>query len=174
MKPLLTFSAAVLVVMACNDDITGLGPPSDPATEMFHPSLNITIPAMTKTASGVYYEDLVVGTGVTDSANTDSIYVDYAGYLKTGISFEADTNIRFLLGELIVGFKTGVYGMKEGGRRILVIPSELGYGSRVIKDANNQIKVPRQSTLVFDVTLNKVFNKAPATPASLRASNAGL
>jgi len=71
MKPYVFLFAAAFVAVSCNDAITGLGPPSDPAKETFASSLGVDIATMSKTG-GVFYKDLVVGTGltVTDSAVT--------------------------------------------------------------------------------------------------------
>jgi len=172
MKPLMAFLALTVIVVACNDDITGLGPPSDPAIETFAPSLGVNIGTMLKTPSGVYYTDLVVGTGLQDSAKADSIEVDYAGYLKDGAEFDGDSGVTFIMAGVaapIVGFRTGIYGMREGGRRVIVIPSALGYGGQVRRGDDGQILIPRQSTLVFDIQLLKLYNKVEATPSSVVA-----
>jgi len=156
--------AALVATAACNDDVTGLEPPSNPATETFDPSLAVDIATMSKTSDGVYYRDIIVGTGPEIASNTDSVFTTYAGFLKTGSLFDSGTNVRFLLGFVVPGFRSGLVGMKEGGRRKLVIPSELGYGAESLRDpATGQIKIPRQSTLVFDVQVLKVHNPAPTT-----------
>ena len=157
--------ASLLGASACNGDITGLEPPSNPATETFAPSLGVDISAMTRTPEGVYYLDEVVGAG-DDSvvAETDSMRVTYALYLKDGRLVESGTNVRFMPASLIEGFRIGVTGMKPGGRRKLVIPSELGYGRFTQYEFEDgqvkAIKIPRQSTLIFDVDLHAVFNPA--------------
>ena len=56
--------AALLGAASCNGDITGLGPPSDPTKETFAASLGVDIATMSKTTTGVFYKDLVVGTGL--------------------------------------------------------------------------------------------------------------
>jgi peptidylprolyl isomerase len=155
-----------LLALSCNDEITGLGPPSDPATETFAPSLGVTIASMTKTASGVYYLDLLVGTGAPDTTTTDSITVTYAGFLTNGTEFDKGTSVTFVPAQLILGWRTGMLGMREGGKRKLVIPSALGYGARSVRNADGTIRIPRQSTLVFDVELLKVFNRVDTTATS--------
>jgi FKBP-type peptidyl-prolyl cis-trans isomerase len=67
----------------------------------------------------------------------------------------------FDLDAVIVGFRDGMIGMKVGGKRKLVIPSELGYGNRSRRDFSGGVSIPRQATLVFDVEIKNVFNPAP-------------
>lgn len=163
MKPTaLLLSASLLVASACNDEITGLEPPSDPATETFAPALGVNIAAMSRTVEGVYYLDETVGTGTEVTATTDSLFVTYAGYLKDGKLFDSGTNVKFLPASVIEGFRNGMIGMKVGGRRKLVIPSALGYGGSTVKNTDGTTKIPRQSTLIFDVEILAAHNPAPA------------
>jgi FKBP-type peptidyl-prolyl cis-trans isomerase len=156
---------ALMAAVACNDDITGLEPPSNPATETFAPSLNVDIGQMTKLPNGTYIKDITVGTGAEIVAKTDSIWITYAGFLKDGKLFDSGTNIRFDPAGLIKGMSTGVMGMKVGGERLIVIPSELGYGGVSQRKADGSISIPRQSTLVFRVTLLKLHT-ADSTPGT--------
>lgn len=154
----IAFLLATVALAACNDQITGLEPPSDPSTETFAASLGVDVSQMNTTSSGVFYEDLTVGTGleVTDSVVT--VNVSYALFLKDGKLIESGTNVAFTPGLLITGFRDGLKGMKEGGRRKIVIPSALGYGGSSQRNTDNSIKIPRQSTLIFDITVIKVTN----------------
>lgn len=149
---------ALVVAGACNNQITGLGPPSDPASETFDPSLGIIIAEMTRLESGVYIEDLIVGQGDSVFAETDTVWLTYTGFLKNGEEFDSGTNTRFPLSDVVPGLAFGVQGMKLGGRRMIVIPSELGYGNRSVTQPGtvNPI-IPRQSTLIFRVELLRVF-----------------
>ena len=156
--------ASLLATSACNDDVTGLEPPSDPATETFAPSLGVDIASMSRTPEGVYFEDQVVGTGPQVVSTTDSLRVTYAGYLKDGTLFDSGTNIKFTLLDPIPGFRSGLIGMKQGGKRKIVIPSELGYGRFTQFNLDGTIKIPRQSTLIFDIEVLAVYN--PATPGT--------
>lgn len=162
MKRQIILLAALVAAVSCNSDIVGLEPPSDPASETFAPSLGVDISQMTRTAEGVYYRDVIPGTGLEATATADSVRIIYAGYLKDGKLFDSGTGVRFVLGGLIPGLRIGILGMKEGGRRKVVVPSELGYGRRSRLDADNKILIPRQSTLIFDVDLLTVYNPAPA------------
>ena len=71
--------AALAGAAACNDAVTGLGPPSDPSKETFAASLGVNIADMTRTSSGVYYKDLVVGpdTAALISDKTTSVNATY-------------------------------------------------------------------------------------------------
>ena len=76
--------------------------------------------------------DLIVGTG--DELTSDStLTAHYVGYgATTGQMFDASwvrgEPATFPLANVILGWQGGLLGMQVGGRRLLVIPSELGYG----------------------------------------------
>jgi FKBP-type peptidyl-prolyl cis-trans isomerase FkpA len=163
MKRYVFLLASLAVTAACNGNVTGLEPPSDPATETFAASLGVDIAQMTRLPNGVYYQDIAVGTGpeVTDTAL--SVNVTYAAYLKDGKLVDSGTNTSFVLSGVIPGVRSGLLGMKEGGRRKVVIPSAQGYGGRSQRDNSGKIIVPRQSTLVFDLEVVKVVNPTPTT-----------
>lgn len=157
MKRLLTL-VALAFVGSCNNQITGLGPPSDPATETFDPSLGITISEMTMLESGVYIQDLLVGAGDSVTARTDTVWVNYSGFLKNGEEFDSGVNTRLLPDGVVPGLAIGMIGMKIGGRRMIVIPSALGYGERSVTEPGTVDPViPRQSTLVFRIELLRLF-----------------
>ncbi|MGQ0630718.1 MAG: FKBP-type peptidyl-prolyl cis-trans isomerase [Sporichthyaceae bacterium] len=98
-------------------------------------------------------KDLVVGEGKTAEAS-HTVSVRYVGALYVdGTVFDSswkagDAPIDFPLSGVVPGFAQGIEGMKEGGRRTIVIPSELGYGSRGAGAA-----IPPNATLVFVVDL---------------------
>jgi peptidylprolyl isomerase len=144
MRPLLALSLA-LALAACGDN----GPLTN---DDFDPSLGVDLSQMTKTASGLYYQDLVMGAG-DPSAAGDTVVVDYDGFLTTGNMFDTGT-ITFILGvgQVIPGFDEGVAGMLVGGTRKLVIPPELAYGSA---GAGGGL-IPPNATLVFDVVLTAI------------------
>ena len=108
---------------------------------------------MITTASGLQYEDIKVGTG--DEAKPGmTVEVHYVGTLTDGKKFDSsrDRNDTFKFplgaGRVIKGWDEGVAGMKVGGTRKLVIPSELGYGARGAGGV-----IPPNATLVFEVEL---------------------
>lgn len=161
----LRYSALALVAaIACNNEITGLEPPSDPATETFAASLNVNIAQMTRLPSGNYIQDISSGTGDEVKVETDTVWVSYSGYLKDGTLFDSGTNAKFIPAGLIAGFQNGLIGMKVGGERLIVIPSEQGYGSQTQRNpATGKITIPRQSTLIFRVSLLKLHTPTSGT-----------
>lgn len=101
---------------------------------------------------GLYYVEKVAGTGPA-AANGKTVSVHYTGTLLNGTKFDSSRDrgkpFEFKLGEgqVIKGWDEGIALMKKGGKAILVVPSELAYGSR---DKGN---IPPNSVLVFDVEL---------------------
>lgn len=114
----------------------------------------------TKTPSGLRYRDEKIGSGAK-AEKGKVVVVHYTGWLdeggKPGKKFDSsrDRNEPFDfplgMGRVIAGWDEGVAGMAIGGRRTLIIPSELGYGAR---GAGNVI--PPNATLIFDVELLEV------------------
>jgi FKBP-type peptidyl-prolyl cis-trans isomerase FkpA len=112
---------------------------------------------MNTTPSGLQYEDTVVGDGAVATAGQD-VTVHYTGWLykdgQQGAKFDSSRDRRdpfvFGLGAgmVIKGWDEGVAGMKVGGQRTLIIPSELGYGARGAGGV-----IPPNATLKFDVEL---------------------
>ena len=96
----------------------------------FAASLGISLATFTRTSSGLYYEDVKPGTG-EPAASGQSVRVAYAGWLTDGTQFDSG-EFSFVLGtgEVVPGFDEGVQGMRVGGIRRIIIPPELGYGSR--------------------------------------------
>jgi FKBP-type peptidyl-prolyl cis-trans isomerase len=115
---------------------------------------------VTKTPSGLQYVDIKVGDGA-EAKKGDMVQVHYVGTLKDGTKFDANTAkdkpFEFKLGaqQVIKGWDEGVAGMKVGGKRKLIIPPDLAYGSKEIKDGSKVI-IPANSELIFEVELVKV------------------
>lgn len=148
-------------VLACTD-VTA--PREDPATVAFAPSLGINLGTMQRSASGLYTQDLIVGTGRTVEA-TDSLVVRYSGWLARGVKFDStgtSSTFAFFLGRgaVIQGWDEGLVGARVGGRRRLVIPPELGYGARSIGT------IPAGSVLIFDVDVVNAVATAATPPAA--------
>lgn len=145
-------ASATVVLAACNLDVAQpVNAPSDPATESFASSLGIDISKMQRTPAGSYYREVNVGTGATLNLTPNGVVVvSYLALLKDGSLFaQADSRI-VALSALPPGMADGIGGMKEGGERIIVVPSALGYGPVVVPG------VPPNSTLVFDVLLKQL------------------
>lgn len=147
---------AMAALVACGDNGTDVEP--KPLTnDDFAPALNVDLAAMTHTASGLYYQDLEVGTG-DEAAAGMTVTVHYEGWLADGTKFDSSrdrgTPYDFLLGAglVIAGWDEGVPGMRVGGMRKLVIPPQLAYGSA---GAGGGV-IPPNATLVFDVELLEV------------------
>jgi FKBP-type peptidyl-prolyl cis-trans isomerase len=137
---------------ACNLDVAQTPDlPTDPTTETFAPGLKVDLSKMQKTTAGVYYQDLRVGTGasLTPAVGT-SVVVSYAGYLKNGFAFAQALNLLVTMNGLPPGLPDGMSGMHEGGERLIVVPSELGYRNVPVPG------VPPNSTLVYDVILSQL------------------
>ena len=101
-----------------------------------------------------------VGSGAVATAGSD-VTVHYTGWIysesakdKHGLKFDSSVDrgepFTFLLGagQVIRGWDDGVAGMKVGGKRTLLIPSEYGYG----RDGAGGV-IPPNASLVFDVEL---------------------
>ncbi|HSS42389.1 MAG TPA: FKBP-type peptidyl-prolyl cis-trans isomerase [Solirubrobacterales bacterium] len=101
--------------------------------------------------------DLEEGSGAAAKAG-DEVTVQYVGVnYKTGKEFDASWDrgepFTFALGSgmVIPGWEEGIEGMKVGGRRELIIPPELGYGS-----AGSPPAIPPNETLIFIVDLEAI------------------
>lgn len=105
------------------------------------------------TASGLQYEEVLVGTGAEAKAGM-LVTAHYHGTLTNGQVFDSSVkrnepfSFRLGAGQVIKGWDEGIAGMKIGGKRRLTIPPELGYGARGAGGV-----IPPNATLVFDVEL---------------------
>ncbi|KAA0253226.1 MAG: FKBP-type peptidyl-prolyl cis-trans isomerase [Acidobacteria bacterium] len=109
------------------------------------------------TPSGLQYEDTKEGTGATPKAGQTCV-MHYTGWLwengKKGAKFDSSVDngkpFQFPLGQgrVIKGWDEGVATMKVGGKRTLLIPSDLAYGDRGYPGV-----IPPKATLLFDVEL---------------------
>lgn len=117
--------------------------------------LGVDLDAMDRAESGLYVRVLEEGTG--DSASPgDTVVVHYTGWLPNGRRFDGSrergepASFPLSQGGLIAGWLQGVSGMSEGGRRLLVLPPELGYG------AEGSGPIPPNAVLVFDIELLEI------------------
>jgi FKBP-type peptidyl-prolyl cis-trans isomerase FkpA len=107
---------------------------------------------VTAHSSGLYYEIVNAGSGVTPNANS-KVFVGYTGKLLNGTVFDSQTNpaaTGFILNGLIQGWQIGLQLIHKGGTIRLLVPSSLGYG------CNGFGTVPGNSILYFDIYLADV------------------
>ena len=145
------FAAALFAAPAFADD-----PKPTPAPEAAKKSES----KMTKTPSGLQYEDTKVGTGASPQKGQTCV-MNYTGWLwengvkgkKFDSSLDRGTPFSFPIGQgrVIKGWDEGVATMKVGGQRVLLIPPDLGYGSRGAGGV-----IPPNATLIFEVELLEV------------------
>ena len=106
-------------------------------------------------AAELQIEDIEIGTGIA-AADNDRLVVDYEGRLEDGTQFDSSyvqgEHFEFDLGQgqVIRGWDKGLWGMKVGGKRRLVIPPEMGYGG------DDLGLIPPNSTLIFEIELVKI------------------
>ena len=105
------------------------------------------------TDSGLQYQDIQIGTGESaGSGKTASVH--YTGWLLDGTKFDSSVDrgqpLEFTIGSgmVISGWDEGVASMNVGGKRELIIPSHLAYGSRGAGGV-----IPPDATLRFEVEL---------------------
>jgi peptidylprolyl isomerase len=168
-----------LICLACVLLLAGCGPAADPtATPEPAPpagvapeaalttnteSVDIPMSENTVTTdSGLMYTALVTGTGAAPQPG-DIVSVHYTGTLTNGTVFDASYGrgqpIEFPLGQgaVIPGWDEGIALMNVGGKAVLTIPPELGYGERGAGGV-----IPPNATLVFQVELIGIRPGAPA------------
>ncbi len=119
-------------------------------------TLSLQSGELATTATGLQYQDLVVGSGL-EAKTGDTVSVHYTGWLEDGTKFDSslDRNQPFEftlgLGKVIKGWDEGVAGMRTGGKRKLIIPPDLGYGSSGAGGV-----IPPNATLIFEVELLEI------------------
>ena len=155
LAPFVTLDCTSLQVMpvdAPNPDATTIGG----ASAIFQPNgaPAITVATDSAPATELGIADITVGTGVAAKAG-DTLTVNYCGAgLGTQAVFDSSWTrgepATFPLDGLIQGWQEGLPGMQVGGQRLLVIPSELGYGEQGTQG------IPPNETLVFVVQLESI------------------
>ena len=110
-----------------------------------------------KMENGLIIEEIIIGEG-EEAKDYNKVVVNYTGTLENGSVFDSSLNpgrspFTFTLGagSVIKGWDMGIKKMKVGGKRKLIIPSDLAYG------ANGAGRViPPNATLIFEVELLEV------------------
>jgi len=107
---------------------------------------------VTTSDSGLSWYDMTQGDGDQPAGATSTVEVHYTGWLNDGTKFDSSVDrgqtISFPLNGVISGWTEGVGSMKVGGKRKLIIPSNLGYGPNGMPPV-----IPGGATLIFDVEL---------------------
>jgi peptidylprolyl isomerase len=168
-RPAAAVAAALAAAGAGCRDITS--PAQDPTTATYAPALRtnfgLDITKFTRDTSGVYYRDLVPGTGAPAvKGSTVSYY--FTGYLADGRQFNTNTN-QTSPSSLVIGsfggiprIDRGMVGMATNGRRVVILPPALGYGNQSVPN-----RVPAGSVLIY--VLDTPGVAAPATTTTSRA-----
>ena len=143
--PLLTLS---VLLSACGS--------TERARGGFSADLGVDTTKMTHAPAGLWYSDVTVGQG-KEATSGSNVTVHYTGWLPNGKKFDSSRDrgepFAFTIGagQVIPGWDEGVKGMREGGRRKLVLPPGMAYG-----EAGAPPDIPPGATLVFDVEVLKV------------------
>lgn len=161
--PAVALFAALVALAACGGDGGDqVGEGADDAegdmeAVQFAAEVDVDLDRMERGESGLYVEDLQEGDGAEATAGT-RVRVHYTGWLPDGTQFDTSREgpepFAFTVGagQVIPGWDEGVEGMREGGRRRLVIPPELAYGSQGAGGV-----IPPDTPLVFEVELVEVL-----------------
>lgn len=107
------------------------------------------------------YTDILVGKG-KEAISGSTVSMVYSGWLTSGELFDQNRknekgqielfSFELGAGQVISGWEQTIAGMKEGGKRRLIIPSSAGYGP------NGQGPIPPNAMLIFDVELITINN----------------
>jgi FKBP-type peptidyl-prolyl cis-trans isomerase FkpA len=115
---------------------------------------NATKEGVKTTSSGLQYKILKEGEGKNPKA-TDTVVVHYKGTTIAGKEFDSSYKrgepATFGLNQVIKGWTEGLLYLREGGKAMLYIPSELAYGSR-----GAGADIGPDETLIFEVELLKI------------------
>ena len=105
------------------------------------------------TAQGAKYKDLKTGSGETAEAG-DVVTIHFTGWLDSnGIkgkeiynSRKENKRVSFVVGtdKVMPGWNEGVIGMKQGGKRLIMLPANLGYGAKGVEKT-----IPPNARLIF-------------------------
>lgn len=145
---------ALAVVSGCGDG------PTEPEVEFqvieetsFAPSLGIDLPSMTRLQSGVYVQDLVVGTGPAAELG-NVVTLNLTGWLSDGSEWTRTTENLFLGNSpTIAGLEDAILLMPQGGVRLAVIPPHRAYGGLPRLDSSGNVLVPAGAIVVFEIEL---------------------
>jgi hypothetical protein len=162
-------AAALLAGAACGyaDPYATNAPVANESPGHTSPSPNVDdihagdgLPAVTY-PDGLKVVELLKGTGAVAHTG-DSVVVQYTGWVSDGTLFDSSRQrgqpFPFTIGKgnVIAGWEEGVPGMAAGGKRKLIIPPSLGYGTQGQQDQNGATIIPPNATLIFEIELISV------------------
>ncbi|MEQ8237827.1 MAG: FKBP-type peptidyl-prolyl cis-trans isomerase [Cyclobacteriaceae bacterium] len=138
---------ALLFVVGCGDDENdSISISSEEQITTYLEANNLVAE---RSESGLYYIIETEGTGRRPRA-ASNVTVAYKGYLTDGVVFDQSSRASFSLANVIRGWTEGIQLFREGGKGILLVPAELGYG------AAGRGSIPGNAAMVFEVELISV------------------
>ena len=145
----LGLAVVTILTVSCIDPLTAPPCSSIPVSTASTSGDTVT------TNTGFRYIETELGNGgLVDWCRAVAIHYD--AYLLDGTKFDSSSVVGPLLftpgvGDLIDGLEQGVVGMRIPGKRRVIIPPTLGFGSEPRTNESGQIVVPANSTVVYDV-----------------------
>jgi FKBP-type peptidyl-prolyl cis-trans isomerase len=145
---------AVAVLSGCFDKIT-----TPDCTPVSVTQASVSGDTITTTTGLRYIEGSAGSGGIVGSCRAVAIHYD--AFLLDDTKFDSSRDGAPLVfvpgfGDLIDGVEQGVIGMRAAGTRRLIVAPALGFGSEPRRDANGQVVVPGNSTLIFDIEVVEV------------------
>jgi len=145
---------ATLLISACKKEYDSIETVDDAAIQAYIKANNLTS-KMTRDSLGVYYQVLDAGSGSV-IANRDSVLFTYeeksitdaTTFYSTSVNGNDGTYFGYMSGKFNDAWKTGLRGLKFGGKVRLLIPSRLGYG----KNGNAGLNVPSNAIIDTYIT----------------------
>jgi peptidylprolyl isomerase len=163
--------AALLLMSACASLGIGTPDPYDGVDTTGSGPAVVPQERFTTTPSGLRYYDLRPGDGPFPDS-TDRVRVHYAGWVQSSeqqfdSSYDRGRPNTFPLNRVIDGWTEGLQSMQVGGKRQLVIPSNLAYGKR------GSGPIPPGATLVFEVELLGIEDDVEDKPTGAQPEGRG-
>ncbi|WP_276497649.1 FKBP-type peptidyl-prolyl cis-trans isomerase [Pontibacter litorisediminis] len=141
---------------ACKKDNTPQREKDDKQIQQYFQANGIDPATVTKTSSGLYYQQQQAGTGDKVFPG-DSVVVHYTGTFLNGTKFDSSVDrgkpfeFKVGVGGVIPGWDEGLPYMREGEKARLFIPSHLGYGRM------GGGSVPPNSPLIFEIEVLEIL-----------------
>jgi FKBP-type peptidyl-prolyl cis-trans isomerase len=132
--------------------------------------------SVTRSPRGVVIEDYVVGTG-DPTLPGGLVTVHFVARVKDGGMFQSTYGAgepeTHLTREFMPGVAEGIIGMKKGGKRRLIVPPTLAFGEAGIVNDQQEVIVPPNSTVMFDIELVDLKQSLDMTPKAAQAPMQG-